>query len=195
MNRRRRKAKGRGKVVSVHTVCDIRDRYGDMPKGSHVAPMEVDDPNSPPGQIDKIVVMRTIRDDPLGEMHAAKRIDDAEFLAGRKWQADYERVCLGSLRGVNLANDPVQGGGAPDAFSLVRAQAAQRLKEAASELGREGNIVIHDILADGLSILGVCRKRGNASGYQQSVVSTLFHKSLGILVVFYELASPETLAA
>jgi hypothetical protein len=36
-------------------------------------------------------VFQTIRDDALGEMHANRAINDAQFMAGRTWQAKYLR--------------------------------------------------------------------------------------------------------
>ena len=55
----------------------------------------VDDPYEPGA---KIVTLRNLRDDPLGRLHDRNQIDEAQFQAGRRFQADWERAEKGLVR-------------------------------------------------------------------------------------------------
>jgi hypothetical protein len=57
-------------------------RSQDLPYNAEVAAIEVDDPLAlEPG--DKIVALRSIRNDPLGRLHSHRQIDQAQFRGGR----------------------------------------------------------------------------------------------------------------
>jgi hypothetical protein len=101
-----------------------------------------------------VIAGRAIRDDPLGEMHANNLINDAQFYAGRKWQACYERVASDTLRA---------------------AEAAKTLKEASETLGEGGDRLINDILGKGLSILQVAKMHRWNNKVGREGLKRLFH--------------------
>ena len=69
---RARRTKQR-KQAKVH---DRRSR--DLPRNAEVAAVEVDDPLAlEPGE--KIVTLRSVRNDPLGRLHAHRHLDEAQF--------------------------------------------------------------------------------------------------------------------
>jgi hypothetical protein len=173
------------KKVSIHEVSDRLDSYANLPAGAKVAPIEVDDPHSKPGQTDKLIVMRTVRDDPLGAMHAAGSIDNAQFLAGRKWQLYYERIAFGTLRAGALA-DFVDGGGRASAGD--RDEAMEALKGASKLLGKDADLLIHDVLGLGHTINDVAKNRGNYGGQARLKLTIMLDNALETLVIFFGLA-------
>src|ERR1700746_2411818 len=75
----------------VRTASGHDRRAHDLPLNAEVAAVEVDDPLAlEPG--DKIVALRSIRNDPLGRLHSHKQIDGAQYRAGGACQGDWERA-------------------------------------------------------------------------------------------------------
>jgi hypothetical protein len=64
-------------------------RSSDLIRGAKVGAIEIDDPMAlEPG--DKIVVLRSTRNDPLAKLHDRRQIDEAQYQGGRAFQADFE---------------------------------------------------------------------------------------------------------
>src|SRR4029079_19739418 len=82
----------RVKRKKQHTSARIHDRRAqDLPLNAEVAEIEVDDPLAlDPGE--KIVTLRSIRNDPLGRLHSHHQIDEAQYQAGRAFQDDWEKA-------------------------------------------------------------------------------------------------------
>jgi hypothetical protein len=82
----------RAKRSKSHRLAKIYDRRSrDLTLNAEVAEVEVDDPLS----LDlgeKIVVLRSIRNDPLGRLHSHHQIDEAQYRGGRAFQNDWERA-------------------------------------------------------------------------------------------------------
>jgi hypothetical protein len=148
------------KRVSLH-VFDVRDQY-DLPskpskRGIKLEPATVDEP----GGDRKVLVFRQTRDDPLGEMHNRRHIDDVELLAGRQWQRNYETVHRGRVGCVLARPVVVQaarfGGGNIGDRQL---DAARWLKRAEQKLGPELYQIVHDVCASGRSLRQIAAARG-----------------------------------
>src|SRR6201989_78673 len=75
-----------------HNPAKVHDRRSrDLPRNAEVAAVEVDDPLAlEPGE--KIVTLRSIRNDPLGRLHSHRQIDEAQYQGGRAFQDDWERA-------------------------------------------------------------------------------------------------------
>src|SRR2546421_11909004 len=79
----------RNKSYRLTKVHDRRSR--DLPLNAEVAEVEVDNPLAlEPGE--KIVALRSIRNDPLGRLHSHRQIDEAQYQGGRAFQNDWERA-------------------------------------------------------------------------------------------------------
>src|SRR5438105_13000320 len=79
----------RNKSYRLTKVHDRRSR--DLPLNAEVAAIEVDDPLAlEPGE--KIVTLRSIRNDPLGRLHSHRQIDEAQYQGGRAFQNDWEKA-------------------------------------------------------------------------------------------------------
>jgi hypothetical protein len=150
-----RKPRRKGKPNDLKTV--VHDRRATEPKrNAMLSPIQVDDPMAlDPG--DKIVVMRNLRGDPLGAMHARRQIDDAQFQAGRSFQADFEAAERGP-RAIDPGKEYVDGGELPEPISEGQRKAVMRLNRAERELGLDGAALTHDVL------IGRCRCPSFASG-------------------------------
>ena len=66
-------------------------RSRDLPLNAEVAPIEVDDPLALEAG-EKIVALRSIRNDPLARLHSHHQIDDAQYRGGRAFQHDWDRA-------------------------------------------------------------------------------------------------------
>ena len=82
----------RAKRNKSHRPVKVHDRRSqDLPRNAEVAAVEVDDPLAlEPGE--KIVTLRSIRNDPLGRLHSHRQIDEAQYQGGRAFQDDWEKA-------------------------------------------------------------------------------------------------------
>ena len=77
-------------------------------RNAEVAAIEVDDPMGlDPG--DKIVTLRSIRNDPLARLHTHRQIDEAQYQGGRAFQDDWEKAERGP-QAVDPSREYVDGG-------------------------------------------------------------------------------------
>src|SRR6202012_3398687 len=96
---------GRKRSLRATRVHDRRSQ--DLPHNAEVAAVEVDDPLAlEPGE--KIVALRSIRNDPLGRLHSHHQIDEAQYRGGRAFQDDWERAERGP-RAVDPRREYVDG--------------------------------------------------------------------------------------
>ncbi|MDB5514009.1 MAG: hypothetical protein JWQ17_767, partial [Tardiphaga sp.] len=87
------KRRKRGKPNDLKKI--IHDRIShDLPRNAEVSPVEVDDPYEDGS---KIVVLRSTRNDPLADMKSKGQIDDCDYVAGRHWEAAYEKAEIGGI--------------------------------------------------------------------------------------------------
>jgi hypothetical protein len=73
----------RAKRNKPYNPAKVHDRRShDLPRNAEVAAIEVDDPLAlEPGE--KIVTLRSIRNDPLARLHTHRLIDEAQYQGGR----------------------------------------------------------------------------------------------------------------
>jgi hypothetical protein len=196
-NRRRA---GRGQVAVTlegkrrpelegEVVHDRRPDNANLPIRGQIAFVEVDDPYRRRGTFEKSLVARSLRGDPLAWMHSHRRIDDAQFLAGRKWQALYDASVLGALRTNHPRNQYVDGGRAPDMLSIGRLDANRGLREIEGVLGKDRLGLVEDVLARGLFPTQIAAARGKDGERAVAAVAREFRESLDILAVHFGLAS------
>src|SRR3979490_627536 len=102
----------RAKRNKPHRPAKVHDRRSrDLLRNAEVEAIEVDDPLAlEPG--DKIVTLRSIRNDPLARLHAHRQIDEAQYQGGRAFQDDWEKAERGPQAGAPTPEN-ADGGGAP----------------------------------------------------------------------------------
>jgi hypothetical protein len=59
----------------------------------------------------KIAVTASLRDDPLGKLHARRQIDDAQYRVGLMLTEYFELAEIGSVQAVDPSKEPVDGRG------------------------------------------------------------------------------------
>src|SRR5246127_3102550 len=110
-------------------------RTTDLLRNAQVAPIEVDDPLEPGA---KLIVMRSIRNDPLAGLHSRGFIDDAQYWGGRAFQRDFETAERGP-RAIDPSKEAVDGGLMPEPITEGQWKAASQLKVVFEALGLDGS--------------------------------------------------------
>ena len=162
-------------------------RAGDLPRNAEVVAVEVDDPLAvEPGE--KIVALRSIRNDPLGRLHSHHQLDEAQFRAGRAFQSDWERAERGP-QAVDPGRDYVDGVQAREPVTDSQRKAVLRLNRAERELGADGSALVHDVLVRGMTMEQVGQRRGVASQRWKDYFSRRFCECLDRLALVYRFAT------
>jgi hypothetical protein len=166
----------------------IHDRRShDLPRGAQVAEVEVDDPMAlEPGE--KIVALRSIRDDPLGKLHSHRQIDEAQYQGGRAFQNDWERAERGP-QAVDPARDYVDGVQIREPVTEAQRNAVLRLNRAERELGADGAALVHDVLVKGMTMEQVGQRRDLRSQRWNDYFSRRFRECLDRLAQIYGFAA------
>src|SRR5829696_8614005 len=109
-------------------------RSCDLLRNAEVAIVEVDNPLAlEPGE--KIVALRSIRNDPLARLHSHRQIDEAQYQAGRAFQSDWEKAERGP-RAVDPTREYVDGGQSREPITEGQRKAVLRSNRAERELAQ-----------------------------------------------------------
>lgn len=134
-------------------------RTNDALRNAKLAAVEVDDPYATePGE--KIMVLRSLRDDPLAAMHAAGQVDQCQYMAGRHWQKALELSEVGSVKAIDPGKEAVDGGQLADPISEPQQKAIRDLARVDKALGMDGAALVRDVLGKGLTVADAARRRG-----------------------------------
>src|SRR5882757_7677396 len=149
----------RAKRKKPYHPAGMHDRRSqDLPHNADVAAVEVDDPFAlEPG--DKIVVLRSIRNDPLGRLHSHRQIDEPQYRGGRAFQSDWENAERGP-RAVDTTREYVDGGERREPITDSQRKAVLRLNRIERELGADGSSLVHEVLILGMTMGQVGQRRG-----------------------------------
>jgi hypothetical protein len=170
-------------------VTDRRAQEFKIPEGSDVTIMEVDDP-FPLNPGDKVVVVRSLRNDPLAHLHSRRYIDDAAYEAGRAYQRDHELAGTG-LRAFDYTKVQVSGGVFQDGTSDGQLKAVERLIAADTALGKFGTKLTGDVLIDRMTLQQVANSRRLEGQYWERHFGKKFRECLETLAVVYGKANFE----
>lgn len=158
-------------------------RASDLLRNADVAPIIVDDPMGlDPG--DKIVTLRSIRNDPLARLHTHRQIDEAQYQGGRAFQADWEQAERGP-RAIDPTRESVDGGQMPEAITEAQQKAVKRLNRAERELGCDGSALVHDVLIAGMTFDQIAERRDVKGERWQRYFATRFRECLDRLALIY----------
>ena len=163
-------------------------RSQDLPYNAEVAAIEIDDPLAlEPG--DKIVALRSIRNDPLGRLHSHRQIDQAQFRGGRAFQHDWEKAERGP-RAVDTTREYVDGGERREPITEAQRRAVLRLNRIERELGADGSVLVHEVLILGMTMDQVGQRRGLRSQRWNDYFARRFKECLDRLALIYGFAPP-----
>ena len=171
----------RSKSYRLAKMHDKRAR--DLPLNAEVASVEVDDPYAlKPGE--KIVALRSIRNDPLGRLHSHRQIDEAHYQAGRAFQNDWERAERGP-QAVDPTREYVDGAQMREPITDGQRKAMLRLNTCERELGADGSAIVHDVLVHGMTMEQVGQRRGLKSQRWNDYFARRFKECLDRLALIY----------
>lgn len=133
-----------------------------------------------------ITVIRSLKDDPLGRMHARHQIDQAEYLAGRAYQECFVKAQLARYGSVgDMSQAGVDGGGRAEPLTESRQRALKRLRLIDTALaklhGSEGVMLVRDVLGEGYSIEAAARRRASNSERSTRSWGWLFRRCLSVI--------------
>ena len=164
----------------------------DLWHNGEVATVEVDNPLAlEPGE--KIVALRSIRNDPLGRLHSHRQIDEAQYQGGRAFQGDWEKAERGP-RAVDPTREYVDGGQMREPITEGQRRAVLRLNRAERELGADGSGLVHDILVHGLTMEQVGQRRELCTQRWHDYFSRRFRECLDRLALIYGFATAAPVA-
>jgi hypothetical protein len=180
MTRRRRSLR----AAKVH---DRRSR--DLPLNAEVASIEVDDPLALEAG-EKIVTLRSIRNDPLARLHSCGQINEAQYRGGRAFQNDWERAERGP-QAVDPTREYVDGAQACEPITEGQRKVALRLNRVERELGADGSALVHNVLVDGMTMEQVGQRRGLITQRWKDYFSRRFQECLDRLALIYGFATEQ----
>ena len=150
----------------------------------HVVPIEVSDPYEAG---EKIIVMRSTRDDPLGDLHARRQIDEAQYQGGRAFQSTFELAERGS-RAIDFTLEYVDGGLMPEPITEAQRRATKQLVVVYRELGADGSAIVHDVLVHNRTRAQVAARRNLAGERWEKYYGLRFQECLDCLARVYGFA-------
>ena len=179
---RAKRSKRQYKTAKVHD-----RRSTDLPRNAEVAAIEVDDPlGLEPGE--KIVTLRSLRNDPLGRLHSHHQIDEAQYQGGRAFQDDWEKAERGP-KAVDPTREYVDGGQAREPITERQRKAVLRLNRAERELGADGSALLHDVLILGMTMEQIGQRRGLLGQRWIDYFARRFRECLDRLALLYGFAT------
>jgi len=175
----------RNKSYKLTGIYDRRSR--EAPFNAELAEVEVDNPLAlDPGE--KIVVVRSVRGDPLGRLHAHHQIDEAQYRGGRAFQNDWERAERGP-QAVDTTREYVDGAGTREPVTESQRQAVLRLNRIERELGTDGSALVHDVLVLGLTMDQIGERRAVRTQRWNDYFARRFRECLDRLALIYGFAT------
>ncbi len=173
-----------------HNPAKAHDRRSrDLPRNADVAAVEVDNPLAlDPGE--KIVALRSLRNDPLGRLHTHHQVDEAQYQGGRAFQSDWEKAERGP-RAVDPSRDYVDGGQMREPITEGQRKAVLRLNRAERELGADGSALVHDVLVRGMTMDQIGQRRGLVTQRWRDYFSRRLCECLDRLALIYGFATPK----
>ena len=161
-------------------------RSRDLPRNAEVASVEVDDPlGLEPG--DKIITLRSIRNDPLARLHSHRQIDEAQYQGGRAFQNDWEKAERGP-QAIDPSRDYVDGGQFREPITEGQRRAVLRLNRVGRELGADGSVLVHEVLILGLTMEQIAERRGVCGQRWFDYLARRFRECLDRLAQVYGFA-------
>lgn len=159
-----------------------------MPRNAEVASVEIDNPLAlEPGE--KIVALRSTRNDPLGRLHSHHQIDEAQYQGGRAFQSDWEKAERGP-RAVDPTREYVDGGQRREPITESQRKAVLRLNRAERELGADGSALVHEVLIQGMTMEQFGQRRGLSTQRSKDYFSRRLRECLDRLALIYGFATP-----
>ncbi|SFP66034.1 hypothetical protein SAMN05216330_10940 [Bradyrhizobium sp. Ghvi] len=170
------------KLTALH---DRRSR--DLPFNAELVEVEIDNPLALDLD-EKIVAMRSIRNDPLGRLHSHHQIDEAQYRGGRAYQNDWEKAERGP-QAMDPTREYVDGARCREPVTESQRQAVLRLNRVERELGTDGAALVHDVLVLGLTMEQIGQRRAVRTQRWNDYFARRFRECLDRLALVYGFAT------
>jgi len=179
----------RAKRNRMNRNAKVHDRKAqDLPLNAEVAEVEVDDPLAlEPGE--KIVTLRSIRNDPLARLHSHHQIDEAQFRGGRAFQDVWEKAERGP-QALDPTREFVDASPSREPITERQRKAVLRLNRATRELGADGAVLVHEVLILGLTMEQIGQRRALPGQRWMDYFSKRLRECLDRLAQTYGFAAP-----
>jgi hypothetical protein len=172
--------------MSARLKIKIHNRFAlDLPSHMIAVSTIVDDPLETGG---RLRVLRNVRDDPIAHMHQKKRIDEAQFAAGRVWQRHRENAEIGGARGIDPTVEAVDGGRFKEPDISKLSAALKQLKRADAALKDYDIPLVYGVLDRNMTITQIANSRSLTSGRQIVAMMSHFRTALDELARLWGLA-------
>lgn len=159
--------------IAVDRRVDKRDRQ----INARTTTRTVADPYSATGGV--ITVTASLRDDPLGRLHARRQITDCQHATGHYVQNLFELSAIGSIQAMDPGKEAVDGRGAfVEPITDSQRRAVLRLQEARQCLGARGYALVRAILSDRLFIEQIAASQGLTSDSERKFLGRRFREAL-----------------
>jgi hypothetical protein len=162
-------------------------RSRDLPFNADLKEVEVDNPLALDPD-EKIVAVRSIRNDPLGRLHAHHQIDEAQYRGGRAYQSDWESAERGP-QAMDPTRERVDSTGFREVVTESQRQAVLRLNRVERELGTDGAALVHDVLVRGLTMDQIGQSRAVRTQRWNDYFGRRFRECLDRLALIYGFAT------
>jgi hypothetical protein len=158
-----------------------------LPRNAEVAAVEVDDPLAlEPGE--KIVTLRSIRNDLLGKLHSHRQIDEAQYQGGRAFQGDWEKAERGP-QAIDPTREYVDGARSREPITEGQRKAVLRLNRVERELGADGAMLVHEVLILGMTTEQIAQRRSLCTQRWMDYFARRFRECLDRLALIYGFAT------
>lgn len=141
MTKHKRKAKSRQRQRESHLQQVVYRQARD--------PYAIQEIGKPPPTIPVAV---STRDNPLEAMLNRGHIDQCQFEAALYFRGLLEAAEGDALRGQDTTREPVQGGKLIELFTQRRTDAVNKLKELRSQLGKDGDWRLRQLIGQGMTV-------------------------------------------
>ncbi|MBR1088606.1 hypothetical protein JQ621_14135 [Bradyrhizobium manausense] len=171
-----------------YKLTELHDRRSrDLPFNAEVVEVGVDNPLALDPD-EKIAAMRSIRNDPLGRLHAHHQIDEAQYRGGRAYQNDWEKAERGP-QAMDPTREYVDGARSREPVTESQRQAVLRLNRVERELGTDGTALVHDVLVLGLTMDQIGQRRAVRTQRWNDYFGRRFRECLDRLALIYGFAT------
>lgn len=143
---------------------------------------------------ERITVTCNTRNDAIESLMARGRITEAQKQAGDRVRTLYEKVEGSGARGIDYADQRVDGGKIATTVNLTQLEAIESLGNLSKRVGKVGYAVLVSCAGQGLSLRQVADtwSEGRASRSEMDFISGTLQAALGEAAVYFGLASPST---
>jgi hypothetical protein len=207
----------RRKVKPRRKVHDLRSMYGTLPGQPDMVALVTEEPNGllssdeatleigtrrdgmsahprgakewVPPQRPTIVVVQSVRGDPLGRMFARHQISRVRYDGGRRYQEIYEASQIRQLQSSDPSRPYIEGGRVSDPITDRQRAASAKLRALdraiACEVGYLGLAILHVVLVECLPLVAA----GERTGADKGTRSFLLNAALTTVAIKLGLAT------